>query len=146
MGGPGHSRRLFAVAALGLAAVVMLDGQAAPTKYQVGQVWEYRTRPGDEGSLLKIQRIENIPKLGQVYHLSVIGFHLTNPAVPPILPHIPVSAATLDASVTRLSARKDAFPVADEGIAQWRKANGGVFTISVAEIVAAMDQSTKNLK
>jgi hypothetical protein len=33
---------------------------ATPTvdRYAEGQVWEYQTRPGDQGSLLKIQKIE----------------------------------------------------------------------------------------
>jgi len=125
-----------------------LGGQTAPAKYSEGQVWEYKTRAGDEGSLLKIQRIEQSPgfeKYGSIYHISIVGFHLGNPAVPPVLPHAPVSRETLDASVTRLSSDKREFPPADGGIAEWRQAQGGVFTISVAEIVDIIDQQTSSL-
>jgi hypothetical protein len=111
-------------------------------------VWEYHTRPGDDGSILKIQKIETggpFEKLGPVYHISVIGFKLTNPAVVPVLQQAPVTRATLDASVTRLSSRTDAFPDAAEGIAAWRKAKGGVYTVSVAQIVDGTELATRNL-
>lgn len=40
--------RFVALATVALA----LSGQAASPKYEPGQVWEYRTRPQDVGSLL----------------------------------------------------------------------------------------------
>jgi hypothetical protein len=42
--------------------------------YAVGQVWAYRTAPGDEGFLIKMQEIEEIGPEGQaltVYHISI---------------------------------------------------------------------------
>jgi hypothetical protein len=126
-----------------------LSGQTSPAKYSEGQVWEYKTRLGDEGSLLKIQRIEQDPafqKYGPIYHVSVVGVHLRNPTITPMLPHAPVSRDTLDASVTRLSPDRREFPSADSGIEQWRQANGGVFTISVAEIIEALDQQTASVQ
>lgn len=128
-----------------LIAFATLSGQSIPPPYSQGQVWEYKTRVGDEGSLLKIQRIEREPagsKLGAIYHISVVGFHLRNPAIVPMLPHAPVSQQTLDESVTRLSTIDRSFPPADPGIAEWKQAKGGVFTITVAEIVEILDQQT----
>ncbi|MEA3057295.1 MAG: hypothetical protein QOF34_110, partial [Sphingomonadales bacterium] len=95
--------------------------------YQVGQVWEYRTRPEDAGSLLRIQKIEEIPasaKVGPVYHISVIGVHFGGSLAGAELQHLPVSRETLDASVTRLSSSKAAFPDPSAGIAEWRSAKG----------------------
>jgi hypothetical protein len=126
-----------------------LSGQSPPAKYSEGQVWEYKTRVGDEGSLLKIQRIEQDPafqKYGPIYHISVVGVHLRNPTITPMLPHAPVSRATLDASVTKLSPDRREFPSADAGIEEWRQAHGGVFTISVAEIVEVLDQQTASVQ
>lgn len=123
--------------------LVALSGQSPMTPYTEGQVWEFKTRAGDEGSLLKIQRIDRDPafaKSGPVYHISVVGFRLRNPTIVPMLPHAPVSRATLDASVTRLSNSTPEFPPVDAGIAEWRQANGGVFTISIAEIIEVLDQ------
>jgi hypothetical protein len=115
-------------------------------RYAEGQVWEYRTRPGDEGSLLKIQRIEPYPNATaaegrRVYHISVIGARLGPQRTPTDLQHFPVSQATLDVSVIRRSDSRASFPAADEGIAAWRQAQGGVFTIPVAEIVDLVEQT-----
>ena len=119
-----------------------LFAQAPTPKYAVGQVWEYKTRPQDAGSLLKIQRIEADGDR-PVYHISIIGVHFSRPGFAGTLPHLPVSDQTLDASVTRLSPAAPDFPTTsvDEGIAEWRKAEGGVFTIPVAEIIGILEQS-----
>ncbi len=125
-----------------LASLVLLTGLSEPDRYVAGQVWEYRTRPADSGSLLKIQRVEQDPTLGPIFHISVIGLRLRNQDIDPVLSHTPVSLETLDASVTRLSTKGSTFPDPAEGIAEWRSARGGVFTITVAEIVELVDRQT----
>lgn len=134
--------KLSSVAAALLAAMG-LSGQAPPTKYVEGQVWEYRTRPQDAGSLLKVQRVTMMGE-NRVYHISVVGVHFATPGIAGILPHIPVSDETLDASVTKLSAEKRDFPTSalDEGIKEWRTARGGVFTIPMSQIVGIIDEQT----
>jgi hypothetical protein len=114
-------------------------------RYAEGQVWEYRTAPGDEGSLVRIQKIERAPGLGLVYHLSLIGVRLGD-GIPPELPHIPVSRETLDASLTRLAGGTHAFPDPAPGIAEWRAAQGGVFTIPLAEIAAIVRETVGSQK
>jgi hypothetical protein len=119
-----------------------LSAQASPTKYAVGQVWEYHTRPQDAGSLLKIQEITTL-RDRKVYHVSVVGVHFARPGIAGVLPHAPVSEETLDASVTKLSSSSVAFPPlssVDEGIAEWQRAQGGVFTIPVSEIIEFADK------
>lgn len=132
----------FRLVGVPLAAAALL-GLAPPSKYAAGQVWEYHTRPQDTGSLLKVQRVE---LLGQqtVYHISVIGIHFSTPRLAGILPHIPVSEDTLNSSVTKLSSEKSDFltTAVDEGIEEWRKAKGGVFTIPVSQIVQIIDDQT----
>jgi hypothetical protein len=105
---------------------------ASADRYAEGQVWEYKTRPQDAGSLLKIQRIEDGGALGKIYHISIVGIVIGGNTS--VLTHSPVARATLDASVTRRSDAKRDWPDATEGIAEWRAAKGGVFTIPVAEI------------
>ena len=130
-----------------LLAAGSLSGQAPPARYVAGQVWEYRTRTQDAGSLLKVQRIE---LLGQqkVYHISIIGVHFSTRGIAGILPHVPVSDETLDASVTKLSATKQDFPTTalDEGIEEWRRANGGVFTIPISQIVGIIDDQAAKVQ
>ena len=114
-------------------------------RYAEGKVWEYQTRPEDKGSLLKIQKIELLPsfseKNGPVYHVSIIGLHFADTHLDGALQHAPFSRASLDASVTRLSQSRAAFPDVEAGIRQWREAKGGVFTITVAEAVNFAQQT-----
>jgi hypothetical protein len=131
-----------------LALLCLLVGLPAAASlrpaYAPGQVWEYKTRAGDEGSLVKIQKIEPYPEAAsqdRVYHVSIIGVRFRNAPLSGTLGHLPVSRETLDASVTRLSESKAEFPDPSEGIAQWRSANGGVFTIPLGQIVDVVEQS-----
>lgn len=126
------------IRALTLAACVLTMGAGQADRYAVGQVWEYRTRPQDAGSLLKIQKIEPWAD-GRVYHLSLVGVSLGG--VTTDVHHVPVSRETLDASVTRPSTSTRAFPDATEGIAIWREDRGGVFTIPVARIAQVIDDT-----
>lgn len=132
---------LIALLIASLGADARLSAQPPAPKYAQGQVWEYKTRPQDAGSLLKIQRIETDGKQ-PVYHISVIGVHFTQAGFDGKLPHLPVSKETLDASVTRLSPTTPDFPTNfEDGIAEWRKANGGIFTLPVAQIIEVIQQS-----
>jgi hypothetical protein len=109
----------------------------SPAPYSEGQVWQYKTRAQDAGSLVKIQKIE---KTGRetIYHVSIIGIHVDGETAIP-LPHTPVTRGTLDASVTKQVADPGTFPDPAGGIEEWRSARGGVFTISLAQIADAMD-------
>ena len=81
-----HQKFLGAFAIM--AAAIGLSAQTVPTRYAEGQVWEYKTRPQDAGSLLKIQRITELND-HKVYHLSVIRVHFRRPDIAGVLPHIP---------------------------------------------------------
>ncbi|WP_294071889.1 hypothetical protein [Sphingomonas sp.] len=112
---------------------------AAPSSYAEGQVWQYKTRPQDVGSLLKIQKIE-ASRTGTIYHISLIGIHI-RPGEVSVLQHAPVSQQTLDASVTQRVPDPGTFPDASGGIAEWRQAHGGVFTISISQIADVITQT-----
>ena len=117
----------------------------ATARYAKGQVWEYRTRRCDEGSLLKIQKVEPYPSADgddYAYHLSVIGVRLGEPARMTEICHVPVSSATLDASVTNLSTSRPDFPDPDEGISIWRDDEGGIFDIAMADVVQCLDETS----
>ena len=118
---------------------------AGHPRYAEGQVWEYKTRVGDEGSLLKVQKIESLPGKGpvrQVYHVSIIGIHFAGP-YDGELQHAPFSRAALDASVTKLSNSQASFPDPAAGIAEWRAAHGGIFTVPVAVAVSITAQTVQ---
>jgi hypothetical protein len=139
--------RLRPLAAIG--CLLTCAQTPAPGAYHVGEVWQYHTRPQDRGSRVKIQRIEvdpAYPAAGPVYHISIVGLHLRNPRVQGLLTHAAVSRQTLDASLTVPSRSKPHFPSANDGIARWKKARGGVFTISLRDIVDIVDQQTKPMR
>lgn len=119
-----------------------LVGAAPAHTYKEGQVWEYQTRPGDEGSLLRIQKIEPDAH-GSIYHISVIGVHFHDLPLSGQIVHMPVSERTLDASVTLLSSSSASFPDASEGIEQWRSARGGVFTVTIAEAISLAESTVR---
>jgi len=134
---------LTLLVALGLAPA-SAQQTPAPATYSEGQVWEYRNRPQDMGSLIRIQRVEPYGD-AKVYHLTIIGIYFAKSGAPQTLGHIPVSQKTLDASVTRLVPQPPAFPPGvDEGIAEWRRAKGGVFTITLAEIANVIERTVSS--
>jgi len=111
-------------------------------EYAAGQVWAYRTRPGDEASRVKIHAVEPYPGPGgedEVFHVSVVGFSFRNPDAPPVLSHVPVARETLDASLTEQVPGEGDFPDPAEGIASWRENGGGVFNLPIADIVQMFD-------
>jgi hypothetical protein len=112
-------------------------------KYQVGETWSYRTRPGEEGSFVTVLKVESSPATGVIVHLRVDGLRIDNPASPDgvseTIGHMPLAEQAVDASVTaRLSGGA---PVVgpDEGYWEWRRAfeagEAGVWTVTVAEAV-----------
>ena len=121
-----------------------LAGAGPAPRYAEGQVWAYHTRAGDAGSLLRIQKIEQTEVAAMpetVYHISVVRVHFAGLRQVSEVQHIPVTQAALDASVTHLSSARVRFPDPAEGIAEWRAAHGGVFTIPVDRIVGSMERA-----
>jgi len=43
--------------------------EVTDSKFHIGQVWKYKTRPNEEQSTLTILRIESLPKLGVIVHI-----------------------------------------------------------------------------
>jgi hypothetical protein len=115
-------------------------------KYHVGEKWNYRTRPGEEDSLLTVVKVESAPNVGVIVHVSVEGLRVENPGVPggvsERIHHMPFTEAAIDKSVTVLAAT--GVPVtsdAEEAYENWRRARGGVFTTTVAEAVELAAQA-----
>jgi len=118
---------------------------AGKRSFHVGERWNYRARPGEETSTLTVLKIESLPKSGVVVHVSVDGLHLKSPKAPTGMTdnigHLPFAEAALDRSVTTLAAVSVALPDYEAGYDEWRRAKGGVFTITVAEAVAFVEDA-----
>jgi hypothetical protein len=118
-------------------------------QYEVGQIWQYETRKGEEKSLLYIVRIDEIENYGKIYHIYVDRLEVKNPhsktGFQTELPHAPVDEQTLNESVIKLVKNSAELPDISEGYGYWREAfdsgQGGVFTISVKDIVQLIEEA-----
>lgn len=116
---------------------------AAAIDFDVGQLWSYRTRAGEDDSRIYIARVDRDFGTRPIYHLYIDGLKLKNPMlegkVQDHLVHVPVSKESLEASVISLIRRDVTPPDISEGYEIWREAfakgQAGVFTMSVQQAV-----------
>lgn len=125
------------------------SGLAADVALKEGECWSYSTRPGEESSFLVIRKIEILPKLGEVIHVSVFDLRIKSPSAPKGFTdqagHLPIAEANVRASLNAKVQKK--IPNVDwsEGYRMWREAydagKGGVFTKPVSECVGFMEEA-----
>jgi len=122
-----------------LALMVALPAHAEERSYEVGQVWAYEVdNAGDDGALI-IQRIDRAEETGwptDIYHISMVVEVQLGEMDQLEIGHLPVSRETLDSAVTQPSER-DMIVFADwnEGYKEWQRAEGGVFTVGLSEVI-----------
>ena len=149
IGSRGSDMRMRALVLLCVVLGTPVEASSATPDFSAGQVWAYRTRPGEEMSRLLIDKVEDDPRLGRIYHISVTGIHIgrTDAAIRFLseLPHLPVSEKTLTLSCTTLVGESRPNPKYLGGYQAWRKAfeagRAGVYTISIAEIIDTVDHA-----
>jgi hypothetical protein len=113
---------------------------AQDQKFHPGQVWQYKTRPGEADSFLTILKVESLPKFGIIIHVRVDKIRLKNCTggpEPEQIAHMPFARDAIERSVTKLVKEKSDIPSFQDGYDEWSKACGGVYTITVAEVVQA---------
>jgi hypothetical protein len=117
------------------------------TKYKPGQVWSYKTRPGEDTSTLTILRVDEISGGQRIVHIRVDGIRLKNCTggrEPDTVQHMPFAKEFIDASVTEVF-WKVPVPSFADGYAQWRKGweagKAGYYTIPVSEAVQVMQKT-----
>ena len=128
---------------------VDLVENAKSEHFQVGQVWHYKTRKTETGSLLIIGKIDKNKNLGLIIHVKLVGLLIKNKSqkngYSSFLGHIPIHEKALVASVTSMSNTKISLNRFAEGYKTWRtafeKGRAGVFNIKVSEAVAAIEKA-----
>ena len=107
--------------------------QLAPTTdsmFQVGQVWRYKTHPGEEDSTLIILKIEP-SRFGNIVHINVNGLNISDPGIEggmrDTIPHLPFSKNALETSVVELIDEGVDLPSFEWAYNTWRSDEGGVF-------------------
>lgn len=120
------------------------------SKYEPGQVWSYRTRPGEEASRLTVLKVEPHGTAGEpAIHVRLDDVKLANPrvegGVSREISHLPFSEEAIDRSVTELLESDVPLPDNLEGYETWKReadeGNAGIFTLPVAEVVSVVEQA-----
>lgn len=114
--------------------------------YKPGQVWSYKTRPGEQESTLTILRVESTPKLGTIVHVQIQKWRLENckgNTGDSTMDHAPFSKAAIDKSVVKLLRTEKDIPDFEEGYKDWLSHCGGIYTMSVADALTLTNKRMK---
>lgn len=115
----------------------------------VGQLWRCRGRNPAEVPLVLINRVDQHPLGGEIYHVSIAGALVRNPSAPggfvTALPHIPVIRQTFErseAEFVRLQAPDLAYLT---GYTQWKRefdmGTGASFGVALAEVLDFVERA-----
>jgi len=123
--------------------------EATKSRYKSGQVWRYKTRPGEEDSSLIVVKVENHPKMGNIIHIGLRNLRMKNPhnqeGYSDTALHLPFAEEAIDKSVVKILEEKAKLPAFEEGYSLWREAfdagKAGIYTITIAEAVEIMEKS-----
>jgi hypothetical protein len=116
------------------------------SKYSPGQVWNYKNRAGESSSTITILRVESLPKVGVIVHVRIDGIKLRNCSggpSPTSIQHAPFAKDAIDRSVVTLIKERQQLPEYEAGYSDWKAHCGGVYTITVAEMLK-VDEATYN--
>jgi|SRR5688572_15875631 len=130
------------------------DVEITSDKFEVGQVWKYNNRPGEDSSTLTILKVEKHEKGDTVIHIRVDKIKLYNPNVAggysDFIGHLPFSEKAISKSVTTLVRQNKNLPDFSEGYNQWKEAwddgKGGYWTIDLKEAIEGMDSVMRQKK
>ena len=115
------------------------------SKYKVGQIWSYKTRPNEKNSSFIVLKVENHPKLGNIIHIALRDLKLRKPNGDFIetAGHLPFAEEAINKSALKLLKEKVDLPDFEEGYSMWREAfdagKAGIYTITIAEAVDVME-------
>ncbi|HZM90004.1 MAG TPA: hypothetical protein VFF31_26020 [Blastocatellia bacterium] len=117
------------------------------SKFKVGQLWAYKTRPGEEKSYFIVVKVETHTKLGTIVHIAVRKLKMKNPRSPDGLSedanHMPFAEDALNKSAVKILKDKVDLPDFEDGYNEWRRAfeegHAGIYTITLAEAVKVME-------
>lgn len=120
----------------------------ADGRFQPGQVWTYRTRPGEEDSRVAIGRIDHVGR-SVVVHVSVMRLQIRSPGaeggIQRRISHAPMEASALRASLRELTAEIADLEGFVDGYNQWRSAadsgHAGFFTIPLHELPSLYERA-----
>ena len=122
------------------------------TKFEPGQVWRIKGRPQDGDAHVAILAVTEHATIGPICSIAITNVHIRNPhvdgGVQHMLPHTPVTAAVVEASVKELVAEDGPTandPEFESAYQEWLEPfeaeKAGVFTIPLTEILDLIEET-----
>ena len=120
------------------------------TKFSVGQIWKYRTRPTEEESRITIVRVDaDDPEFGNIIHIYISDLNIPNREAPEgktvYVGHMPYDEDALENSVTEMVSETKTLPDYQDGYRLWKEAfdesQAGVFEIPVSQAIDFVQES-----
>ena len=119
------------------------------SEYAVGQVWQYKTRSGEEKSTIQIIGIDKYVGEEAIIHISIRGLIMANPmtesGISEEIGHMAFSRTSFSESVTTLLGTSEISADAKQSHTDWQveyeTKGGGMFTVGIAELVELTEQS-----
>ncbi len=112
--------------------------EAVFSTFELGAVWSYETRPGEETSTFTVRCIEESASGGRTIHIEVAGISIeTAGGIADSIGHLPVAEDSLaEVIVERVGFDEEAASRSFvDGYSSWREANGGVWTLPLAQVL-----------
>ena len=117
-------------------------------RYRTGQRWQYKTRPGEEGSRITILRVENVPDLGELVFIAIDGLRVADATAPggtrATVSFAAFAEAAMEESTLSLEATADT-PEHQALYSGWRRAfedgKAAAFTRTVAEAIDSLQEN-----
>ncbi|WP_310398231.1 hypothetical protein [Hymenobacter sp.] len=121
--------------------------EAVKSKYQVGQVWSYNSRPSEPNAKLTIVKVEGQDSIGNIIHVYISNIKVKTSLHPEkyseTISHMPFSEAAIDSSVAKQLGTVTELPDFKDGYDEWRQSfdagQAGVFSITVGKAVEYME-------
>lgn len=94
------------------------------SRYAVGQVWSYKTRPNETKSAFMVVRVESDPKLGNIIHIALRDLKIKNPHSPggitDTMNHLPPAEEAIARSAVKLLEETVQLPDFEKSYRLWR--------------------------
>jgi hypothetical protein len=121
---------------------------ASDPKFHVGDVWEYKTRSGEENSRLTVVKIDTSPELGIIVHIAVDNLtwkDCQNKPLPQSVPHMPFARKALEVSLSKQTGAVQSLPDYRNGYEEWKaaysKKRAGIYMVEVRDAVSIAEST-----
>jgi hypothetical protein len=114
------------------------DQDSEGTPFEPGQIWSYKTRPGEEDSVVIIRAIQEREDGGAIFHVSIEGVDIVHDGHKEIasIAHCPIYSEAFEESVEEMIGDVRWPEDFCEGYETWEQNKGGVFAQDLASVIS----------